>query len=275
MKSATAFKAALMLLSVVAFAYLVANQAPSSSRRLTLNSITPEMRVLANVADRQILHTLFLSLDYDESNNTIAGYAQQQRTENPDGNLVVMAEGLGPLFPLVRPGSWMDWTTLMLSRLSRPIWQGKFLEFPNPDFDTKGSVKFINQYVGLEGWTGHVYPGTIQEATNMVGRKQLDTIVPAQPMVTLDEKPSLILDYSLGANWRTNVMDECRPLSRDKLVAASVHLWADTTTEEEWGYVWLCRGTSPRFFQLGGERVFFLFFLLQIMPDSLQYNVTM
>jgi len=245
-------------------------------RQLTLNSITPEMEVLASVGDQVDLHTLFLTLDYNESNNTIMELSDLQQKVNPNGNLVVKAEGVGPLYPLLRTGSIFDFASVLFSRFTRPIWQGKFLEFPDPD--RTGRAKFINQYVGMQGWTGEVYPGTIQTAAKeLANQTKYNTIVPlpSSSSATIDKKPSLILDYREGDNWNTNVMDECRPLSEEKLIAANIDLSRQATdSAEKWPYLWLCRGTAPRFLMLGGERVFILFFLLQVMPETISYNVT-
>ena len=162
---------------------------------------------------------------------------QIQQTTNPYGNMVVKAEGLGPLFPMVRGGSSNGIGLSLSSRLMRPIWQGKWLEFPSPDpylspaqlagNDTTNVMgKFINQYVGIQGWTGHLYTTTLKQATakereysgqsiqSMEATASITTIpslIPTQPDITLDDKPSLIMDYRQGDNWNTGFVDECRP----------------------------------------------------------------
>ena len=264
-------------------------QQQQSHRRTTLRSVTPEMAVLANVGDQQVLHDLFLDLDFVEANSSLAALSQYQQATNPYGNMIVKAEGLGPLFPMVRRDA-LGLGLMAVSRLMRPVWQGKWLEFPSPDpylataalGNTTTNVlgKFINQYVGLQGWTGHLYTGTLKQATAnerppaRAEIAELSSLVPTHPMVTLDDKPSLLMDYRRGQNLGTNFVDECRPLDEEKLVAAGILDTSDTTMDSQWDYVWLCRGTAPRFLQLGGARVFVMFFMVQIMPDTISYNVT-
>ena len=96
---------------------------------------------------------------------------------------------------------------------------------------------------------------------------------------------------NIETNYKRFV-DECRPLSLDKLVSAGL-LNQDGSTNSntrrgggvfgssrtanrasEWEYVWLCRGTAPRFLNLGGARVFVMFFMVQIMPETALYNIT-
>lgn len=286
-------------------------QQQQAHRRATLRTVTPEMAVLANVGDQQVLHSLFLDLDFKSSNSSLATLSQIQQETNPYGNMVVKAEGLGPLFPMLR-SDVLGVGLTMASRFMRPVWQGKWLEFPSPDpylsqaqlegnLSTSVLGKFINQYVGLQGWTGHLYTTTLKQATakereyegqslqSMQAAASITTLpslVPTQPDVTLDDKPSLIMDYRRGQNWNTGFVDECRPLAQDKLVNAGL-LNRDgssnsnrrgsgrtATRNSQWEYVWLCRGTAPRFLNLGGARVFVMFFMVQIMPETALYNVT-
>lgn len=286
-------------------------QQSQQHRRTTLRTVTPEMAVLANVGDQQVLHDLFLDLDFIPQNSSLTTLSRLQETTNPNGNMIVKAEGLGPLFPMLRRDA-LGLGLMMASRFMRPVWQGKWLEFPSPDpylsqaqlsgedtADVQG--KFINQYVGLQGWTGHLYTTTLKQATakereyegqslqSLQATASITTIpslVPRQPDMTLDDKPSLIMDYRRGQNWNTGFVDECRPLDGDKLVDAGL-LNSDgssnsnrrgssrtATRNSQWSYVWLCRGTAPRFLTLGGARVFVMFFMVQIMPETLAYNVT-
>ena len=286
-------------------------QQSQQHRRTTLRTVTPEMAVLANVGDQQVLHDLFLDLDFIPQNSSLATLSKLQEDTNPNGNMIVKAEGLGPLFPLLRRDA-LGLGLMMASRFMRPVWQGKWLEFPSPDpflsqaqlaGDDTANVegKFINQYVGLQGWTGHLYTTTLKQATakerefegqslqSLEATASITTIpslVPQQPDVTLDDKPSLIMDYRRGQNWNTGFVDECRPLDGEKLMDAGL-LNGDGSTNSnrrgssrtatrnsQWDYVWLCRGTAPRFLNLGGARVFVMFFMVQIMPETLAYNVT-
>jgi len=376
----------------------VSNLRSSSSlqqkhRQLFIPTLTPEMRIMSQITNQDTLHTLFLSLDYDPQDNVMTKMATlQQNLAGPTGNLIVKTEGLGPLYPMLRPAamwdgasatavgggtsslnfqSLADVSSRVWARFMRPFWQGKYLVFPNPDkvWDTYKNVennmenngedgtyhatgnnhdnnqimseemeaqasktgsssnfnnnpqpalmaKFINQYVGTKGWTGHVYSGTtLRQQVQANGEQDpgmvLNTLAPNFDTVRhwltnpfgrnfgtdnnwedntqsqyekmyLDDKPSLVMDYRQGQNFGTQVVDECRPLAWDKLVAVGVDISnlhsvlyssvPDVT--DRWNFVYLCRGTVPRYLNFGGERVFFLFFLLQVIPSTITYNTT-
>ena len=256
-------------------------------RELTLSIPTEELTVLAEIGDQDLLNELYLSLDFDESNNIFSGLSQLQKAKNPNGNLMIRGQGLGPLFPWARSQATdiFSWTaTTLFSRLTRPLWQGKLFEFTNGK-----DVRFINQYAGLRFWTGDVFPGTLAEAIVARGEPNPGTEMSLMPLIRpfqntfsanpptmkLDSKSSLILDYRDG-DLRTPVMDECRPMEYSKLstVLQKQGTAADELKDLNWEFLYLCRGTAPVFMYLGGDRVFILFFAFQLMPETITFNTT-
>lgn len=290
MKVAVAFRLAVVLLVI----------APVNSRRLandtgadavddleadTLDGKipTPELEMLADITDHELLHNLFLALEVP-ADNTVTRL-DQVLVDRGNTPFLIKSEGL-TLLPL-KPGGILGLFPFFFNSFTRLFWTGKRWTWPSPDTEDKAS--YWNEWGpfnrGIPLLTGYLSINNIAGAFDRWGEDDpgdslpyLGDLVNKHPPAQLDDKQSFIIDYTEGdLGWFWRVIDECRPLSEGALSTAGVTI-PDEVDVAKLPDTWLCRSYSPKgllyilpysLFPVS-QRSFLMFFALQFDLTSIE-----
>jgi hypothetical protein len=246
---------------------------PTEDRELQLipNPITKELKMLAQVKDRNKLDILYLASSVEE-NNTVTNFITEMNAKGAT-TLKIKAEGI----PIAATNSFLGLPFglgYMLSRISRFLWTGKIMTFVlNDDGSLGGSLD--NAVIGfLEVLSADVYISSLQEAQEKRGEPVIDDSVaaflfPIQKRVAVDTEQSLVLDYKTSGFFMVRgVLDLLRPVTKETLTLAGIDIPDGVeNTEDLWiGQSTIAWGLFRR------SRRFVCYFALHFDRDTAEFS---